>query len=98
MRPSAPLSKWELKGASSCLIYLTLAFDAGKFSVYLHCEGHLQDILWAKLALFTNGSTGKGEVRRSGTLGDEAPDAHALVLQGIAGRRLQVQRALRHAG
>ena len=68
--------------------------NAGEFSAHLNSEGHLQDVLRAKLALFTNGSTGKDQVRRASTLGDEAPDAHALVLQGIAERRLQVQRAL----
>ncbi len=59
-------------------------------SAHLNGEGHLQDVLWAKLAWFTNGSTGKGEVRRAGTLGDEAPNAYTLILQGVAKGRLQV--------
>lgn len=76
------------------LLYCSACAEEVEVSVYLNSEGHLQDILRAELALFTNGSASKGEVRSAGTLSDEAPDTYALVLQGIAERRLQIQHTL----
>ena len=62
----------------------------------LHVDGewYVQNVLWAQLAFLTNGLGGESQLRCPGTLDDEAPDAHLIRVQSIAGRRLQLERPL----
>jgi hypothetical protein len=54
---------------------------------------YIQDVKWTHLAFFADGLCSKGQVRCTGALGYEVPDAHFGGGQLITGRSLRLKNA-----
>src|SRR2546423_8433831 len=74
-----------------------LGFHSPLLALYSHilfhidAEWHVQNVLRAQLTFLTNCLSGKSQLRRPATLGDEAPDAYLIGIQSIACWCLQLK-------
>src|SRR5437870_1053987 len=86
LRRSSPVFLWLLRA-----FVPKLCFGSCLILFHIDDEWHVQNVLRAQLTFLTNGLSGKSQLRRPATLGDEAPDAYLIGIQSIAGRCLQLE-------